>query len=202
MWDGDLQERNSPLPRWWLILFFLSMAFCFVYLPLYPGLGRFRGVLGWSKESQYAQEMAAAKAKYDPIYASFAGHEIVDLARDPRAVALGRSLFLNNCTACHGSDARGAVGFPNLTDKDWLYGGKPETIVKPSPTGGRASCPRSVRCSAIRASGGSLLRALAERPGGSGRSGGGREGALRTLRGLPRPGRQRQPGHRCAQPDR
>jgi cytochrome c oxidase cbb3-type subunit 3 len=129
VWDGDLQERNSPLPRWWLILFFASMAFCFIYLTLFPGLGTFRGVLGWSKESQYEQEMAAAKAKYDPIYASFAGREIVDLAKDPRAIALGRSLFLNNCTVCHGSDARGAVGFPNLTDNNWLYGGAPANIV-------------------------------------------------------------------------
>jgi cytochrome c oxidase cbb3-type subunit 3 len=136
VWDGDLQERNSPLPRWWLILFFLSMAFCFVYLTLYPGLGTFRGLLGWSKESQYQQEMAAAKLKYDPIYASFAGREIVDLATDPRALALGRSLFANNCIACHGSDARGAPGFPDLTDNDWLYGGAPANIVE-SITHGR-----------------------------------------------------------------
>ncbi len=130
VWDGDLQERNNPLPRWWLLLFFLSMGFCFVYLTLFPGLGTFRGILGWSKESQYRQEMVAARAKYDPMYASFAGHTIPELADDPRAIALGRSLFLNNCTACHGSDARGAVGFPNLTDADWLYGGTPDHIVE------------------------------------------------------------------------
>jgi cytochrome c oxidase cbb3-type subunit III len=129
VWDGDLQERNNPMPRWWLILFFLTIGFCFLYFALYPSLGGFGGMLGWSKQGQYEQEMAGAKAHYAPIYAAFAGRDIGDLARDPRALALGRSLFLNNCINCHGSDARGAPGFPSLTDNDWLYGGEPQNIV-------------------------------------------------------------------------
>jgi cytochrome c oxidase cbb3-type subunit 3 len=129
VWDGDLQERNNPMPRWWLILFFLTIGFCFLYFLLYPSLGGFGGILGWSKQGQYQREIAAANAKYAPIYAAFAGRDIVDLARDPKALALGRSLFLNNCINCHGSDARGAPGFPNLTDNDWLYGGEPQNIV-------------------------------------------------------------------------
>jgi cytochrome c oxidase cbb3-type subunit 3 len=129
VWDGDLQERNNPMPRWWLILFWLTIVFCFVYLALYPGMGRFGGILGWSKQGQYEQEIATANRQYAPIYAAFAGRDVVDLAKDPKALALGRSLFLNNCINCHGSDARGAIGFPNLTDNDWLYGGEPQNII-------------------------------------------------------------------------
>jgi len=129
VWDGDLQERNNPMPRWWLILFWLTIVFCFVYFALYPGLGRFGGILGWSKVSQYQQEMASANQKYAPIYAAFAGRDVADLAKDPKALALGHSLFLNNCINCHGSDARGAIGFPDLTDDDWLHGGEPQEIV-------------------------------------------------------------------------
>jgi cytochrome c oxidase cbb3-type subunit 3 len=129
VWDGDLQERNNPMPRWWLILFWLTIVFCFVYLALYPGMGRFGGILGWSKQGQYEHEMASANQQYAPIYAAFAGRDVVDLSKDPKALALGHSLFLNNCINCHGSDARGAVGFPNLTDNDWLYGGEPQNIM-------------------------------------------------------------------------
>lgn len=129
VWDGDLQERNNPMPRWWLILFWLTIVFCFVYFALYPGLGRFGGILGWSKVGQYQQEMASANQKYAPIYAAFAGRDVADLAKDPKALALGHSLFLNNCINCHGSDARGAIGFPDLTDDDWLHGGAPQQIV-------------------------------------------------------------------------
>ncbi len=130
VWDGDLQERNNPMPRWWLILFFMSIIFCFIYFLLYPALGSFGNVLGWSKASQYEQEMAAAKKQYAPMYAAFAGRTIEALGKDAKALVLGRSLFANNCTACHGSDARGALGFPNLTDNDWLHGGAPAQIVE------------------------------------------------------------------------
>ncbi len=130
VWDGDLQERNNPMPRWWLILFFLSIIFCLVYFLLYPALGTFGNVLGWSKPSQYETEMAQARREYAPMYAAFAGRSIIELSTDPKALALDHSLFANNCVQCHGSDARGAKGFPNLTDQDWLYGGAPENIVQ------------------------------------------------------------------------
>lgn len=129
VWDGDLQEKNNPMPRWWLIMFWLTIGFCFIYFALYPAMGRFSGVLRWSKYGQYDQEMAGAKARYAPIYAAFAGRDVVDLATDPKALALGHSLFLNNCINCHGSDARGATGFPDLTDNDWLHGGAPQQIL-------------------------------------------------------------------------
>ncbi|HUO19860.1 MAG TPA: cytochrome-c oxidase, cbb3-type subunit III [Steroidobacteraceae bacterium] len=128
VWDGDLRERNNPMPRWWLILFFLTIVFAFGYLLLYPGV--IRGTLGWTEDRQYQDEMRRAQAQYAPVYAAFAGRSIADLARDPKALALGRSLFANTCINCHGSDARGAPGFPDLTDNDWLYGGTPDDIVK------------------------------------------------------------------------
>ncbi len=129
VWDGDLQERNNPMPRWWLILFWLTIVFCFIYFALYPGMGSFGGILGWSKQGQYQQEIASANKQYAPIYAAFSARDVVELSKDPKALALGHSLFLNNCINCHGSDARGAIGFPNLTDNDWLYGGEPQNIV-------------------------------------------------------------------------
>lgn len=141
VWDGDLQERNNPMPRWWLILFWLTIGFCFLYFALYPALGHFRGVLGWSKYGQYDQEMAGAKARYAPMYAAFAGRDVVDLASDPKALALGHSLFLNNCINCHGSDARGATGFPDLTDNDWLHGGAPQQILETITHGREAVMP-------------------------------------------------------------
>ena len=128
VWDGDLRERNNPMPRWWLILFFATIVFGLAYFLLYPAIGR--GTLGWTGDRQYREEMQRAQRQYAPIYAAFAGRSIADLARDPKAVALGRSLFATNCINCHGSDARGAPGFPDLTDNDWLYGGTPEDIVK------------------------------------------------------------------------
>jgi len=130
VWDGDLRERNNPMPRWWLVLFFMTIVFCLIYFLLYPALGRFGGVLHWSAAGRYQKEMAQAQQQYGPVYAAFAGRPLTELARDPKALALGRSLFINTCAQCHGSDARGAAGFPNLTDQDWIYGGDPETIVQ------------------------------------------------------------------------
>ena len=141
VWDGDLQERNNPMPRWWLMLFYFSIVFCFVYFLLYPGLGRFGGVLAWTGTGQYDAEIAQANERYGPMYAAFVGRDVPDLAQDPKALALGHSLFVNNCTTCHGSDGRGAAGFPNLADDDWLYGGEPETIVQTITSGRQGAMP-------------------------------------------------------------
>ncbi|MGV6859685.1 MAG: cytochrome-c oxidase, cbb3-type subunit III [bacterium] len=126
-WDG-LQEFNNPLPRWWLWLFYLTMVFSLVYLVLYPGLGSFKGVLNWTSHNQWDAEMADADAEYGPIFAQYANQDVETLAGNADAVGIGRRLFLNYCAACHGSDAEGARGFPNLTDNDWLYGGSGATI--------------------------------------------------------------------------
>jgi cytochrome c oxidase cbb3-type subunit 3 len=128
VWDGDLTEYNNPLPRWWLWLFILTVIFSAAYLVLYPGFGNFAGRLGWSQVKQHEAQVAAAEQAYAARFAGFADMDISELSRNAEAMAAARNLFANNCATCHGSDARGAVGFPNLTDDDWLYGGDPATL--------------------------------------------------------------------------
>ncbi len=127
-WDDDLQEYNNPLPRWWLWMFYITIVFGLIYLILYPGLGRFSGVFNWNQTEAYNQQMAASEARYGPIFSAYAKRPIAELAKDAAAMRAGQRLYLNYCATCHGSTATGAVGFPNLTDSEWLYGGKPETI--------------------------------------------------------------------------
>ncbi len=130
VWDGDLRELNNPLPRWWLWLFVITVIFGLAYLAIYPGLGNFAGVAGWSSERQLAEQSASAERVLERTFAPFEHQTAVALAANPDAVRIGRNLFVNNCAACHGSDARGAPGFPNLTDHDWLFGGTPQAIVQ------------------------------------------------------------------------
>jgi cytochrome c oxidase cbb3-type subunit III len=141
VWDGDLRELNNPMPRWWMILFVITILFSGVYLVLYPGLGSARGALGWSSAAAYQQEQDSANAALATVYARYAARPAADLARDKQAMAIGERLFVNNCSGCHGSDARGNKGFPNLTDNDWLYGGKPETIVETITHGRQGTMP-------------------------------------------------------------
>lgn len=128
VWDEDLRELNNPLPRWWMWLFVLTVVFAAVYLALYPGMGSHAGAFGWSSTSQYDNEKARAQAAVAPLFATYASQPAQQLARDAKAMALGERLFANNCATCHGADARGSKGFPNLTDSDWLWGGAPERI--------------------------------------------------------------------------
>ena len=128
VWDEDLTELNNPLPRWWRNLFYITLAFGVIYLALYPGLGSYRMMLGWTQIGQYEEEMAAAEALYGPKFNRFAETDIETLSRDPDAQKVGERLFASYCATCHGSDARGSPGFPNLTDADWLYGGTPQAI--------------------------------------------------------------------------
>jgi len=128
-WDGDLAEYNNPLPRWWMSLFWITIFFSLAYLAVYPGLGNFQGFFGWSSQGQYRDEQASADAQYGPTFAKFAAMPVEAIAKDPQAHAIGERLFLNYCSQCHGSDARGGKGFPNLADTDWLYGGEGEVIL-------------------------------------------------------------------------
>jgi len=128
VWDEDLQELNNPLPRWWLIMFYITIVFAIGYLILYPGMGSFKGVLGWTEIGEYEQEIADANAEFGPLFAKFEQTPIPELAADEAAMNAGERLFVSYCSVCHGSDARGAPGFPNLRDNDWLYGGEPENI--------------------------------------------------------------------------
>lgn len=137
VWDGDLAEYNNPLPGWWLKMFYLTIFFGVVYLILFPGLGTFKGILGWTSTGQYDKEMAHAEETYAPLFESFMRQEIPALATDPKAIEVGRRLYLNYCATCHGSDAGGVRGFPNLRDHDWLYGGEPEKLVE-TITNGRS----------------------------------------------------------------
>ena len=136
VWDGDLQEYNNPLPKWWANLFWITMVFAVAYLVLYPGLGTIPGVLGWTSTGAYAKERAEFDDRLKPLYAKYAQMDIEQIAKDGAARQTGERLFLTYCAQCHGSDAGGSRGFPNLRDGDWLYGGATATIVE-TITGGR-----------------------------------------------------------------
>ncbi|UHJ61648.1 cytochrome-c oxidase, cbb3-type subunit III [Vibrio furnissii] len=157
-YDG-IREINNPLPKWWTYLFVSTFIFAAVYLTLYPGLGNFKGVLGWqssdqrvrsleeSKASiaaaqdnktlvQYAKELDDADTYFGEAFKRLSYKDggsdlrpIPEIAADSDALKVGQRLFLQNCSQCHGSDARGQKGFPNLTDNAWLYGGEPDAIV-------------------------------------------------------------------------
>ena len=137
VWDEDLQELNNPLPKWWLQMFYITIIFGAVYLVLYPGLGSWKGVLGWTQTSQYQTELKKADETFGPIYAEYLKQDATTLMADPEALKTGQRLFGTYCSICHGSDARGGQGFPNLSDNDWLYGGSPEAI-KASISAGRS----------------------------------------------------------------
>jgi cytochrome c oxidase cbb3-type subunit 3 len=141
VWDEDLRELNNPLPRWWMGLFVLTVVFAAAYLALYPGMGSAAGKLGWTSVSQYEQERAKARAATAPLFAAFAAQSASDLARNSQAMAIGERLFANNCATCHGADARGSKGFPNLTDHDWLWGGTPEKIAETITQGRQGTMP-------------------------------------------------------------
>jgi cytochrome c oxidase cbb3-type subunit III len=128
VFDDDLVEMNNPLPLWWMVLFVLTVVFAFGYVYAFPALGGSPGTFGWTSAGELAADQATAKARAATVYAAFAGKPVEALAKDPQAMAIGQRLFLNNCSTCHGSDARGSKGFPNLTDNDWLHGGTPEKI--------------------------------------------------------------------------
>jgi cytochrome c oxidase cbb3-type subunit 3 len=128
IWDEDLTELNTPMPRWWMFLFYITVIFALVYLVLYPGLGSYAGKLGWKSTDAYQAELKKADADYSPLFNKYLGQGLKTVAADPQAHAIGERLFVTYCSQCHGSDARGGRGFPNLTDHDWLFGGDPQTI--------------------------------------------------------------------------
>ena len=141
VWDKDLREYNNPLPSWWLTLFYITIVFAIGYVVLYPGLGSFAGLKGWTSSGQYQAERAAAEAKANAYLAQFASMTVPQLAADPKAMATARNLFQVNCAMCHGSDGGGAKGFPNLTDKNWQWGGDPDTVVQTITAGRIAAMP-------------------------------------------------------------
>ncbi len=127
VYDG-IQEYNNPLPKWWLNMFNICLVFSVVYLILYPGLGNFAGVLGWTQQNQHSEEVADAKKVYEPLFAKYSAIPVAELSKVKQATEMGKRIFVNTCFGCHGSDARGNPGYPDLTDKDWLYGGSAANI--------------------------------------------------------------------------
>jgi cytochrome c oxidase cbb3-type subunit 3 len=129
VWDEDLSEYNKPLPRWWLGMFLLTVAFAAGYLVFYPGFGTAAGTLGWTQTGEVKADLAENNRRLEAVFSRFRDRGVEELEHDPEALNFGRNVFVNNCAACHGSDARGAKGYPNLTDGDWLYGGAPDQVI-------------------------------------------------------------------------
>lgn len=140
-WDGDLEEWNNPAPKWWLYLYFITVFWAVGYMIAYPGLGNYAGTLGWSQVGQYEAEREAAAERFEPIYARFAEMDFATLAVDPDAQKLGASLYASYCTTCHGSDTRGAPGYPNLADDKWLWGSTEQQMTTTIGAGRNAIMP-------------------------------------------------------------
>ena len=135
-WDG-IEELDTPMPRWWLWMFVGTTVFAIAYMFLYPALGNYEGTLGWTQLKQHEEALAANRKQQEAIFVEYRKESIADLANNAGAMQTAGRLFANNCSTCHGSNAQGAVGFPNLTDSDWLYGNSPEQVTH-SITNGRA----------------------------------------------------------------
>ncbi|QSP93576.1 cytochrome-c oxidase, cbb3-type subunit III [Marinobacter salinisoli] len=138
--DG-IEEYDNPMPKWWLYLFLATCIFGLCYLALYPGLGNWKGLLGWTSHNQWEAEVAEADEKFGEIYAQYGNTPVAELANNEDALKIGQRLFANNCAVCHGTAARGQVGFPNLTDDDWLYGGTPDAILETLYNGRMGNMP-------------------------------------------------------------
>ena len=128
VWDEDLAELNNPLPVWWKYMFYISLTFGLVYLVLYPGLGSNEMLLKWTSTGEYEEEMAEAEATYGPLFAKYEKIPVAELATNIEALRMGERLYASYCTQCHGSDAGGVPGYPNLRDSDWIWGGTPDRI--------------------------------------------------------------------------
>ena len=140
VYDG-IEEYDHPLPAWWLNMFVLTIVFGIGYLILFPGLGNFKGVLNWTAEKQWQQESDKMDAKVKSVLSQYANTPIEQLAKDEKVRRIGQRLFSSNCSVCHGADAGGNKGFPNLRDSDWLYGGTPDRIVETITKGRKGSMP-------------------------------------------------------------
>jgi cytochrome c oxidase cbb3-type subunit III len=140
-WDGDITEYNKPMPRWWINLFYITIVFSIGYLAWYPGFGSFEGYGGWTSAKAHDADRADAESRLAIALAPFDDKPLAELARDPLALAHGRAVFANHCATCHGSDARGARGFPNLTDRSWNWGGDADSILASVSHGRQAVMP-------------------------------------------------------------
>ncbi|MER9864176.1 cytochrome-c oxidase, cbb3-type subunit III [Mesorhizobium sp. M0185] len=134
-WDG-IKELNNPLPRWWVITFYITIAWAIGYTVVYPAwpmlTSATRGVLGYSSRRDVKNELAAAEVAKGKFVAAIQAKTVSEITADNTlrefAIAAGGAAFKVNCVQCHGSGAQGSKGFPNLNDDDWLWGGNAEQI--------------------------------------------------------------------------
>ncbi len=141
VWDETLEEYNNPMPKWWSWLFYITVVFSLGYLVLYPGLGSFPGMWGWSSANEYQKEVKEAEAASKPLFDKYLAMDLKAVAADKKAMETGKRLYLTYCMQCHGSDAKGSKGFPNLADNDWLYGGEPEQLIETIANGRNGMMP-------------------------------------------------------------
>ncbi len=139
-YDG-IQEYDNPLPAWWFYMFFITIVWGVGYLIIYPGMGNFPGLLGWTQINQHTAEVDAAEDRFRAMRDRYLALPVEEIAGDPAVRKMGMRMFSNNCAQCHGGDGKGAYGFPNLTDDDWLYGGTPEAIKTSIAQGRKAAMP-------------------------------------------------------------
>jgi cytochrome c oxidase cbb3-type subunit 3 len=140
VYDG-IEELENPLPAWWFYMFLITIVFGAAYLVVYPGMGNFPGLLGWTQIEQHDREVARAEEKYREMRDRYLALPVAEIATDPKVRKMGMRMFGNNCAQCHGADAKGAYGFPNLTDGDWIFGGTPEAIKTSIAAGRQAAMP-------------------------------------------------------------
>jgi len=139
-YDG-LEELDNPLPAWWFYMFVITLVFAVGYLLAYPGMGNFKGLLGWTQVGQYEARVAQAEEQYRAMRDRYLALPVEEIAHNPEVRKMGQRMFGNNCAQCHGSDGRGAYGFPNLADDDWLYGDSADAIKATLTHGRRAAMP-------------------------------------------------------------
>jgi len=139
-YDG-IEELDNPLPAWWFWMFAITIIWGVAYLIVYPGLGNFPGLLGWTQIEQHDREVAAADEKFRAMRDRYLALPVEEIANDPALRKMGQRIFGNNCAQCHGADAKGSYGFPNLTDDDWIWGGSPDAIKATLINGRKAAMP-------------------------------------------------------------
>ncbi|MER9605991.1 cytochrome-c oxidase, cbb3-type subunit III [Mesorhizobium sp. M0243] len=159
-WDG-IRELNNPLPRWWVITFYMTIVWAIGYTIAYPAWpllhSATKGVLGYSSRNEVKNELSAAEAAKGKYVAAIESKSVSEIAADDTlrefAVAAGAAAFKVNCVQCHGSGAQGSKGFPNLNDDDWLWGGEVDQIQQTIAHGIRLASDPATRLSEMPAFG-------------------------------------------------
>lgn len=139
-YDG-IEEYDNPLPMWWVWMFVLTIVFALGYLFYYPGLGNFDGVSDWSSTAALEEAQQAHDARFEPLYQELAQLDEAALHDSRQAMQVGRRLFINNCSTCHGVNGRGAFGFPDLTDGEWIWGSTFQSVKTSITSGRQAAMP-------------------------------------------------------------